>query len=927
MAFQFRSQKAMSVADVLRILDRHENDQSSIKDSDGLRRLYRQAAAVLVALKNPENLRPVGRPGKKDEGLELLRNELIPANSRRFEGRVMLRPEERRQALSELSTLELRKRALDANPEERTGALQQELEFYLIGQSKRNSQDSLTAFENTLQVATWLDGVVEGVPPIPELSRQVAQRALMEPFEQIAGDAIFRGRKSELDELRSYIGVLPPSQLLLRIRERAFRWLKPTAMPALSVSGPGGVGKSALIARFLLEHTRLPAEARIPFAYLDFDRPTLNIAEPVTLVSEMLDQLDLQFPEIDQFAKLRQRILGAPKEIWDDEDPRYGQTDDPTRSIMTDMLGIMDAHLGPRPFVVVLDTFEEVQYRGEQRAFPVWGLLNDLQKARPFLRVVVSGRAPVSTLELAGESPAQLELGDLDTEAAVAFLHSRGVKDRSLADSVVKQVGGVPLSLKLAATVLREEEGINGKGISKFSGRSKFWSSPSDEVIQGHLYERILGRLHDPRLERLAHPGLVLRRVNPDVIFNVLNVPCQLSLETLSEAESLFDELRREVSLVTSDSLDGSLIHRPDLRRTMLKLLVQKAPGQVEDIQRRAVEWYAGQQGWRPRAEEIYHRLQLGQQFISRSDVEHPEIRSSLQASMVEFPPSVQIRLAALGFQVAKDILQQATQEQVEQNQAAEIENLLPYGHQSLDRARRQLESLNYRGRSSWLYRSSARISAQLGKVVEALGRIDEGLHWAVLEGNTLQILELASDKAWLLRASGEESELEQALDLLDEYGNRHNQATAIIQHRAQLHEVSRSKVDREFMLREIARLLPTLSPNQLWYVWPALENVLRPTSMIRPEVESSLRSLVIGDSSPFQLANFADAKVQRSLERFVLQVRGPSDIASDAPIFTREAPFNAAKKLWRVWPYRILSVEVPYGSQGFDASYSAAAR
>ena len=49
----------------------------------------------------------------------------------------------------------------------------------------------------------------------------------------------------------------------------------------------------------------------------------------------------------------------------------------------------------------------------------------------------------------------------------------------------------------------------------------------------------------------MAHPGLVLRRVTPDLILKVLAQPCGIEVPDEETARELFDELAREVSLVT----------------------------------------------------------------------------------------------------------------------------------------------------------------------------------------------------------------------------------------------------------------------------------------------------------------------------------------------------------------------------------------
>jgi hypothetical protein len=909
--------KFLQASDVLAFLDKR-SARARPAEEEELRSQYRKAAAVLAALRNPDGLRPIGGSGKLGEGVRLLTSELVTTTGRKFEGAVMLRSEVRRAAIRELQGREARLNALRANPAERTGAVQQALELYLVGDPKPIGEESASDLDSILQVSVWLEGVVDSLPPAEELRRRIAYRNLIEPFEAIAGDGLFQGRVREMDDLRSYVGVLPPESLIKRLSDQAFRWLKPDALPALSISGPGGVGKSSLVARFILEHSRLPERVRVPFAYIDFDRPILSISEPATLLAEMLLQLDLQFPQFKEYRELREFLLrGMGYDLASkDAPPGTEQYIQRVRSVMADLLGTMENHLGPRPYIVVLDTFEEVQYRGESRAFPVWELLNDMQVRWPFLRVVVCGRGPVSTLQMAGAATKQLEIGELDQNAAIRFLALQGVPDRSLAENIVKQVGAVPLSLKLAASVLAREEG-NEKGLRDFSGKSQFWFSPSDEVIQGQLYERVLGHIHDPKIERLAHPGLVLRRISPDIILNVLNKPCRLDVDSLAEAQVLFEGLRKETTLVASDSLDGSLVHRPDLRRIMLKLLGQKCPAQVEESRSGAVRWYSVQEGWRAKAEELYHRLQL-LESIEAYELDNPEIRSSLQASIVELPATAQTQLASYGFQVSKEILEQATLEQREGYQVARVEELLPYGKSSVTRARQIVEAQVVTSHSGRMFRSAARVAAQQEMYSEALQWIAQGMHWAGIAGDTLQILELTSEKAWLLRHMENWHELSQTLPLLLEYAQRHADRRALFLHAVQTYEVLQQQVDTQGsdrLLEKISALFIALNPKELWDIFPVLENVLQPLSN-RKDTLPALNVLVLTESTPFKRAEFSDRRAQAALERLLKRI---TSFVLDGTDLKVKAIAKAAIELCETWPYRVLYVQPPYGNTGFD--------
>src|SRR5215831_10527404 len=293
-----------TAAQVLALLANRRKRTAPILQEDR-KQLYRQAAAVLASLDDPASLQPVGGGGSPDEAKRALENDLIPATGRKFQGRWMLHPNVRREAIIQLPTAEARQRALDANPGERTGPLQKRLEQYLLDEALPLESQPPSQLNETLQVVTWLVGAVKDLPSIADVQAKLSFQSFLAPLESLAGDDIFRGRRKELDDIRSYIGVLEPVALLRRIKNKVFPWTRPDRMRALSISGPGGVGKSALVARFMLEHLRIRDEVRLPFAYLDFDRSVLDVTQPGTLLGEMLIQLNLQFEHEGYFADLQ----------------------------------------------------------------------------------------------------------------------------------------------------------------------------------------------------------------------------------------------------------------------------------------------------------------------------------------------------------------------------------------------------------------------------------------------------------------------------------------------------------------------------------------------------------------------------------------------------------------------------------------------
>jgi hypothetical protein len=820
----------------------------------------------------------------------------------------VLRHEIRQSALAELKSANRIEVALAANKDERkrSGVLQQQLERYLTGGTgpdvDTQTQEQLEA---TLQVVTWLDGIVPGLPDREVVRRAIAWREFMKPFETLAGDAVFRGRTKELDGLRSYVGVLEPSALLRQITNTisSFTWPRSVAQPALSVSGPGGVGKSALISRFVLEHSRLPLPLLVPVAYLDMDRPSLNVAEPATLVLEMVRQLTLQFPKILPIAELHASMA---REFGDTQLDTGGWKVAGIADVkrrLQDVLGVMEKVLGPRPYLVVLDTFEQVQVRGETIAIPFWEALTEIQSRWPFLRVVVSGRAPVRTLKLAGKEPANLVVGDLDRESAEAFVQAQGISSSEVARSIVRQVGGVPLSLKLAVALLLKQPSAN------LDIKSGVFLKTADEVVQGQLYDRILGQISDPELVRLAHPGLVLRRITPAVIFNVLREPCRLALESLDDAQALFAKLRNEVSLVSADDVDGALVHRRDLREVMLKLLLQREPVLCADISRRAVNWYAQDPSPRGTAERAYHTLLLGES-IARSIVADADVRASLQVSIRELPVASQRLLATYGLDVDRQILEKATVEEKDASLAEHVDQLLPHEHYR--NSEESLHLLSERGRprgDSPLWRSWARVFLERARFTDAFEAVETGLRLALEADNFDRVRELLKEKSWLCEVAHDQAELQETLPMLAEYVDRHNDTAGRVQWWMQR---ARSAGDYSKDLSDVKRWLAELSPYDVFGLLPATRGYWQsafsgPGALDRGYVVERLGSV----EGLLEGAAYENPALGQAFQNLLEQLRSGDDPSRMAA---------AIEALIQAWPYRNLSVYPPDTRSRYNA-------
>lgn len=636
---------------------------------------YHRAAAVLTAF-GSDTLQPAPGPGaaSRVELDNLLKDCTEVKGTEPI--RYTLREEVRRDVLQELGTREAMLEATKANPERPTDATQAMLEAYIQGDAPPLDAQNAKQVAGTFLVVQWLDGLVDGLPTIEAVQQRWDVLDLLRTFDVLAG-VKFRGREEELSLLHKY--VLEPNPDGGR-------------RPPLVFYGPGGVGKSALLARFIQDMVELPAAEAAPWSYIDFDHPGIDPEEPLTIVIEALRQLGIQYPEqrqyVERFRKglqedLRQRVEVTREVSRPATKQAYigkGEVQEDWSSYLGDFASLLySLGASQQPYLLALDTFEEVQYRSSAVVERLFKFLQALQEKAQMTRPVLAGRNPV---EMPGFPVENRELSRFQPEAARALLEGEGIP-ADLAQKIVRQVGTSPLSLRLALDLWRRGQ-TDAEGISDFEG-ADFLFELQEGQIEGELFARILEHIHDDEVRRLAHPGLVLRRITPDIILKVLAKRCGVKVRDEAGADDLFDRLAREESLV---NVAGRVLrHRSDVRIIMVQLLRNREPDKVKNIEKAAVRYYSQRESPEERAEEIYHRLSLQQslRLISDrwADAEKrgwtDQMRRFLFNAREELEPRERAWLAdKLGFELTLEEEEQADQQTWE--------------HEAESRARRSLE-------------------------------------------------------------------------------------------------------------------------------------------------------------------------------------------------------------------------------------------
>lgn len=548
------------------------------------------------------------------------------------------------------------------------------LRRYASMESPSVEQEDLSTLEAERTALSMLAGV-PGLPSLEDLDRNVQLRRLLAGFERMTGasgsgkpDRVF-GRDSDVGSLRNFVDVVPIGGLAANIG-RAVRSVKRGLLgsPPFTIWGTGGVGKTTLMAKFMLEHAHAATDS-YPFAYLDFDRSTVSARDPVGLLTEMCRQVGVQFRELSQALGELVSALGETARRLGAYSVAAGSA---VREHQQRFRSIVDAYLErqeslfsrSRPILLVFDTFEVVQYSSEDlKALEVFVenfAHSDESRLWPRLRLVIAGRRPVE--HFLGKV-SQHPLGPLDESGATLMLVTLasdirltlGENDaRRLVKALAKAGGnpkeGVhPLRLRLVGEVFRhsldeahrENRTLDGEVLvdSLIQDLSKADSEITGTLINGFLVRRILNHLIDDDVRALADPGLVVRLITPTVIRNVLaratakpvkgqpdtsdNIDFAPWDLTPADADRIFAAFQKEVTLVDSDP--PALRFRQDVRREMIPLIKSRRPNRFRRLHDEAWTYFSELADRNPAdfssaGEAVYHGLWAKDMALEKLD-------------------------------------------------------------------------------------------------------------------------------------------------------------------------------------------------------------------------------------------------------------------------------------------------------------------
>ncbi|MFD0531236.1 hypothetical protein ACFQ1I_39040 [Kitasatospora arboriphila] len=182
------------------------------------------------------------------------------------------------------------------------------------------------------------------------------------------------------------------------------------------IGGPDGVGRSTVLARFILDGEHRSTGPRLPFAHIDLDRPGLLPQEPLTLLLDAVRQLRIQHPGLRPLAEFftdKWIARAAAPDLHtlaaahaDSAATARGTTDHLTASVRLltapaereslyrEFARLLALALPDGPVLLAIDTFEAAQDMGPEVLAELRRMFDLLADANPALRVVLAAVSP-----------------------------------------------------------------------------------------------------------------------------------------------------------------------------------------------------------------------------------------------------------------------------------------------------------------------------------------------------------------------------------------------------------------------------------------------------------------------------------------------------------------------------------------------------
>jgi hypothetical protein len=450
--------------------------------------------------------------------------------------------------------------------------------------------DAATDVESLERIGFWLRSVPWAHDDAQRLQAEVARRQRVRGLEAIGGEH-FVGRDEQRQVLHDFAvgGPGPEPEFVV-------------------LDAIGGMGKSALLARFELDLERDPApEVTV---HVDFDDVAIDVASPSSVLAQIFAQLGTELEEFrlygDDLDALSAEGIGVTQ-FAQQANVAITSLSRLERTIAEANNKLRGALAAGRigNLVIVLDTFERPLRRSRELAGSLLEMVWRIVAGIPGV-VVIAGRGVQDDLARVSLpfSLHPVALREMPPKEARELLRRQGITDDSVAKKILELVPHRPLTLRLAA---------RAEGVAKMrSGDKKLQDAVSRELVDGFLHLRILDHLDEPRIARLVHPGFVLRRITPALVLEVLKDLPEPPVADGVDANELFEGLRRVNDLVVERTDRPGLALRDEIRRELLALMREDDADAVARLHDAAAAYFADHPELPgARVEAAYHRLML----------------------------------------------------------------------------------------------------------------------------------------------------------------------------------------------------------------------------------------------------------------------------------------------------------------------------
>lgn len=479
------------------------------------------------------------------------------------------------------------------------------------------SQEHIIVLTNVLETVEALD---MPKPHLEDVRSKIKQPGVLSEYLDFSKN--FVGREKELKQLRDFV-------LLQKKEPVKSRW------QGKLLTGLGGVGKSALLSKFL---TDIISQQSATVAVLDFDRPGINGADTFWLTQEITRQVGEQYAASNQKLTILRRQLREDISLLGLEQTSTSEIGEERRAV-DHLLSQLHFELSKDgnneiPLLLVFDTAEEIQ--SEQ----LDGLLKWIHQLADILhslsiRIIFSGRLfeepKTKLLGISQIDSKELCISEFDKDIAKAFLTKIGLS-KIMTDKIINSelFPLRPLELKLVTKLLKEGS-VTFPTLVRELKQNNLNKKNSSELFTGVIYRRVLKRISDKKIRDIAYPGLILRYVTPELIREVLQPVLKLKPISVEESVEILKTLKK-YSWLAYEGHNGELWHRKDLRRTMLKIMIANEPVKTEAIRKKAIAFFNSGKTAESRAETIYHRLMEVQDPEQGGDLNLKELKNAYQS-------------------------------------------------------------------------------------------------------------------------------------------------------------------------------------------------------------------------------------------------------------------------------------------------------